>query len=422
MDFFREHLESRAKDLPVWSESQIDYRQWRDKRNEELAVYLDQRLWGSAEPDHEEVADALPDASQGVSDELETQGFESQLQNIVAAPPTVHLPIIIPCVETSTTNHVKLLSDVNLFTNTLTLNLCRVERWWPLRSTRRFAKRTVSAYQQILHPGILERTELIPCTEDGPLSTLYKYVLSFEITQVNPAISSLRKMAPTARPPRRMLVFLYNAYAKQVSSIIRNAPQNSTIYLALENIPATSIFPFASNDWMDGDLNKVCVCVGGPSIMKNIVDDDEEYLRFDGNALKIRVGWLGEAFVEYLVKSTIEHGVTATKESDGPLRDEYNRAHPPQDKSPSAQETEQREAQPMNQEPPSPPRIGRSLLDEFDLNAQGTLVETTANVNENRSSNHPKPSTPRTLPSPSRKRHRHELHYYALVRTLHTAI
>jgi hypothetical protein len=174
------------------------------------------------------------------------------------------------------------IAALNLHVKKCNLSLCQIEKVWPLRSCKR---------------GLHMMTERRHWQIDGPVSTIYRSVLSFEVLQCfdQPPCElkqRIRNLHGMDQHSHRCRVFLYDGYATtfmrflEASSSLRHnnkgagkraAPQ---VYCSLRHIPARCIFRYKSNDWVDVH-EKYCLGIGDDSA----VERSEKRLRFDAEDL-----------------------------------------------------------------------------------------------------------------------------------------
>lgn len=203
----------------------------------------------------------------------------------------------IPRVQ-NTQHVVHRVSQIDLHTKILHLNLCQVEKVWPLRLTKRMAGGWHSPPRWI--PKRNSGNSPLPCfrfgrhEDDGPLFTAYKEVLTMELTQLERPLNlqlhqTTSNIYPEAKLSRRILVYFYNHYAQMVNTFLKQN-LNSTFYARLLNVPAICIFPY-QHDRPGGLTDDVCdyvLCMGGPSRVRSINDGQSgERLSFENPQMKI---------------------------------------------------------------------------------------------------------------------------------------
>lgn len=241
---------------------QVPWREWRARNKHRVVDYLSRRL-GAATT---EVLTAKNLTSQ-TDDCMGTEKDGTPLQRhcnesgFVVPQEVVHVQ--------NARHEVHYLSDLDLTTKRLVSCLCSIENVRPERSTKR--------------PGLC-RTTRRSATHDGPLSFIYKRVVSFEAVQVmSGERDELRQRALNCiqtgtKTKNRIKVFLYNNYAGGFSKILQVQPsKNHTINFQMESIPAMCVFPYQISDWSEDDMVPFCICVGDNSVVKF----DDGALKFD---------------------------------------------------------------------------------------------------------------------------------------------
>jgi hypothetical protein len=230
------------------------------------------------------------------NDNPHQQELESQSPGIATStgfPVKVKRPKI-PRVQTAQ-HIVHRVSQIDLHTKILHLNLCRVEKIWPLRQTQRMAGSWHSAARLICRPD-----SLLPCfrfgrhEDDGPLFIAYKEVVTMEVTQMERPMNvqlheTTSNIYPEAKLSRRVFVYFYNHYAQMVNAFMEQN-LDSTFYVRLLNVPATCIFPY-QQDHPGGFADDVCayvLCMGGASRVRSINNGQNGgRLSFDHPSMKI---------------------------------------------------------------------------------------------------------------------------------------
>ena len=183
--------------------------------------------------------------------------------------------VAIPHVD-NTLHDVTTVSGMDLQTKSLSLNLAKVERIWRCRETRRFKALTCSrAIPQHLDPSLpLPFFPFGDFEDDGPLQTVFKTVLSMEVTQLDdPDREKIRQaslQAFDAKLYRRVKIFLHNKYATAVQDFIDQGTNTVKLVISLKKIPAMCIFPYHANreSFVDQDIAKYCIVVGDKSSLK----------------------------------------------------------------------------------------------------------------------------------------------------------
>ncbi|KAL3797465.1 hypothetical protein ACHAWO_000665 [Cyclotella atomus] len=248
-------------------------------------------------------------------------------------------PKTIPHISDTSYSATK-LSDLDLQTKNLDLDLSRVLRVWRLRSCKRIApvniggSQSQESTQNFANPvesgASMHMTSFGRYEDDGPLNTVYKNVLSIEVAQLrrqaNPTPSSpsvsnlasaafqsgqaqLRKVAERKRrhEVKRVRIFFYNKYAEVLSRLLDDISskgdkkkKKSNCLLSLNHVPAHCIIPlqmaqvdplleqYVNNSFCDEDYgatSSYCVCIGDTCSLKF----GGEKLYFDDGRLELRL-------------------------------------------------------------------------------------------------------------------------------------
>jgi hypothetical protein len=166
----------------------------------------------------------------------------------------------------------KTLSNLDLYTREFHLSLGRLEKAWDLRAIHRREWTTTSRFE-----------------DDGPLGTLFKQVLSVEVTQLLQKENHVSQAAQAAfggaHCPERLRIFFYNKYAAQVAAFL-DQEHGSQVLISFKSVPAKCILPLTCGkdaSWYDEQgLAPYCLCIGDKSSMK--VEDDGRHTKvhFDG--------------------------------------------------------------------------------------------------------------------------------------------
>jgi hypothetical protein len=194
-------------------------------------------------------------------------------------------PTLIPPISRAL-HAVHLVSQIDLYTNTLCLDLCRVETIIPLRRTNRMREVTkdlqtpsnIVKNDNHFHPpkklslSQLSNFQYGRHADDGPLFGIYKKVLSINILQLETLTQQkFHQVTSTfntaAKLYRRISIYFYNYYATRIHTFFQTHP-NCNYYCRLMEIPAICIFPYYSQScrWFEDGLSEYVVCVGGKSI------------------------------------------------------------------------------------------------------------------------------------------------------------
>ena len=241
----------------------------------------------------------------------------------------------IPHVSAASYNITK-LSDLDLYTKNLDLELCQVLRVWRLRSCKRMDHGLASFESQSTTQDFSQKPLNAPIDnlepyqsyeDDGPFNTIYTKVLSLEIAQLDnfatsAALSStqitnlasapfqsgqvqLQKMTERKRRHgvKRVRIFFYNKYAVAMTRLldaVSKDKKKSKLLISLQNIPAHCIMPLQvaemnprlqqhlNNPFGDedhGSKSSYCICIGDRCPLKY----DQEKLHFDDNKLEVKL-------------------------------------------------------------------------------------------------------------------------------------
>eukprot|EP00956_Cyclotella_meneghiniana_P042647 scaffold248861_cov79-Cyclotella_meneghiniana.AAC.3 len=225
------------------------------------------------------------------------------------------------------------LSEVDLYTKKLDLDLCQVLKVWRLRSCKRMAGSEFDTQDSSEKSSIKTQSARMNSYEhfqdDGPLNTIYKRVLSLEVAQLDihtdstilssPRVSNLASAAFQSgqaqltkvaerrgrHTVKRIRIFFYNKYADAVSRLLdevsKNDKKKSTKFLmSLRNIPAHCIVPlemaemdpqlqhYTNNPFGDeeyGSRSSYCICIGD----KCPLQLDGAKLHFDDPEIELRL-------------------------------------------------------------------------------------------------------------------------------------
>jgi hypothetical protein len=129
--------------------------------------------------------------------------------------------------------------------------------------------------------------------DDGPLGTLFKQVISLEVTALadNATVANLAQAAFQEHTPKRLKIFFYNKYAVQLSNFLERQ-HAERVLISLENIPAKCILPLNQEEfsWLDHDgLAPYCLCVGSKSSMRLDEDGVMTKIAFDAPNMKVTI-------------------------------------------------------------------------------------------------------------------------------------
>lgn len=226
---------------------------------------------------------------------------------------------IVPAVNKAT-HKAKSISEIDLLTSNLSVQLSSVRLLWKKRKTKGSIPLGQSNEDPIPFPQAW--------MDQGPLHQNYKRVVSMEIMEVDlsPSGSSRREISTVAEAAfgvkaKRVRVFFYNYYAEAMTKLIEKAERaarasnikskecvRDKMMVSLRNIPARCILPFHTHAFRNdahgkllehdyGRLASYCVCIGGES---NIICDEgnnqenkDVKMRFDSGELEIGVLIIG---------------------------------------------------------------------------------------------------------------------------------
>jgi hypothetical protein len=304
-------------------DEELNYEQWRTHCNIVLTQYIYQRYVlekqdddgddgdvEGGEEDHELMEISPQDDTQPASQAYEPESQDDWIaqKNIRSSndgggtTPKPKMRLRIPLVQN--TQHVSnSVSQLDLYTKTLNLSLCRVEMLFSKRHTRRM-EGSISA------PAIISRrssdsSSLLPLVrfgshnDDGPLFSAYKNVVSMEVTQLlDPTSTRLRETASSAftnsKLHRRISIFFYKKYAKAVDAFVSDREnKDCQFYIRIEHVPAACIFPYQRDNklasWYDQDLSPYVLCIGDRSNISTDQSTGNGRLSFESKDLVIHI-------------------------------------------------------------------------------------------------------------------------------------
>jgi hypothetical protein len=219
-------------------------------------------------------------------------------------------------------NKVDNVDDLGFDTKELTLDLCRVEKVWPLRPTKRVPAigRDVGVLLKS-YKGTHRRTDMFrfpDMEEDGPLASCYSRVVSLELVLLKKK-PSVQTAAPPqhpnpfrskvdrdkSKPPdRRIRLFLYNEYAERFSDWYRQFEKipwsDREFIMSLKQLGAINVLPFPVDDsdfWQRSTCSRYCLCIGSESLLQRRRFDDNEFELQAGVVPKSRRGQLGSLWI-----------------------------------------------------------------------------------------------------------------------------
>lgn len=260
---------------------------WKEKRNQSLSQYMTKRMIELENDD--ELSDENSDYIVPDNDEVnvpywnEQQGQDSRPtddSNDAVLPASLRRKRV-PHVN-ETVHIAKTLGALDLYAREFHLSLGFVEHVWPLRAVPRREWKISSNFE-----------------DDGPLGTLFKQVVSLEVTAL--ADNTVANMAQAAfqdgaHAPKRLKIFFYNKYAVQLSEFLERQ-HAERVLISLENIPAKCILPLNKDDfsWLDHDgLAPYCLCIGSRSSMRLDQDGVMKKIAFDAPDLKVTIARLSK--------------------------------------------------------------------------------------------------------------------------------
>ena len=202
------------------------------------------------------------------------------------------------------THDATTISSVDLYAKEVSLALCQVDKIFPMREHKRLAVVTNQHGGDKIAFPVVEEYNLLPLPktlphlmDDGPLATIFKQVLSMEVTELRDAVSTKTREAaaavfPETVPKRRIRLFFYNKYAAAVASFLQE-DYASLVLISLEHIPSKCVFPHSKQnprDWFDQDLADHSLCIGDRSSMKVTTQGairHKRRLHFDADDVRI---------------------------------------------------------------------------------------------------------------------------------------
>lgn len=280
------------------------YQEWKLQRNIALTAFTVKRLArqeDESDNDLQNQDNHNQDEEQPETQRLETQPLENVDPEFLDSPvtPKQHCVLkIIPHVD-DTLHDVTNVSGMDLYTKSLALHLCKVERVWKLRETRRFENMTCFRNMPLSNdPSIpLAVSPFGHSEDDGPLQTVFKTVLSMEVTQLeDPQLDKIRHTSllafSDAKLYRRVKIFFHNKYAVAIQTFLEGGTHTKQIMLSLQNIPAKCILPYYANreSFLDQDIAKYCIVIGDKSSLKLLqVEGGQQKIHFQDNNMEIRL-------------------------------------------------------------------------------------------------------------------------------------
>lgn len=281
------------------------YDEWRLQRNRLLTEFVIQRLVNNdpeSDIEEDENISSGEEDTQGVSQELQTQQLDYIEPDFLDTPiKTRRNKRTIPHVD-QTLHHVTTVSGMDLDTKSISLNLCRVERVWKLRETRRCEHYTSTPdMPQHIDPHLpLPFFPFGHSEDDGPLQTVFKTVLSMEVNQLDdPDQEKIRQTSlqafSEAKLYRRVMVFFHNKYAMAIQAFLDKACNIGRIMISLDNIPAKCIFPYHAkrDSFFDQDIAKYCIVIGEKSSLRlslQVGSGDRRLIYFSDDDMEIQLG------------------------------------------------------------------------------------------------------------------------------------
>jgi len=307
--------------------------EWRAQRNEGLRLYMEKRMVAPDNDEEEQDDDnsedyIVPDNDEGNVPFWDEQAVDSQPTDTSTTSPSVRRKKY-PHID-ETVHIAKTLTALDLYAREFHLSLGLVEKVWPLRAIPRRSWKTSSNFE-----------------DDGPLATLFKQVVSVEVTQLsqNAQVANLAQAAFQARSPQRLKIFFYNKYATQISSLLERQ-HVSRVLLSLHNIPAKCILPLNVENfsWYDSEgLAPYCLCIGDKSSMKLEQDGVLVKIPFDVPDLKVTVARIvKDKVTEVDLTPDSARGELELKEKDS-LEAAYQEWEKAQQEAENTQEEEQEE-------------------------------------------------------------------------------
>jgi hypothetical protein len=198
------------------------------------------------------------------------------------------------------------IAELNLHVKVLNVSLCRVEKIWPLRSCKR-GQNIVTLRQYLQF--------------DGPINTLYRSVLSFEILQCfekPPSELSVRiRNLHGNHHSNRCRVFMYGNYATKIAKFFASLKEHDQVFCSLRHVPARCIFRYKRIDWVDAK-ERYCLGIGDDSAVERAGGRE----RFDSEDMimeLLRVDAANKVLSEYQIRRLDDGTIALEKTSESRL-------------------------------------------------------------------------------------------------------
>ena len=282
------------------------YQEWKLQRNIALTAFTVKRLARQDDESDNDMENQDNDNQTIEEEQTETQRLETQPVEDVdpefldsPVEPKPHRTLKkVPHVD-DTLHDVTNVSGMDLYTKSLSLDLCKVERVWKLRETRRFENMTCFRNMPLSDdPTIpLAVSPFGYSEDDGPLQTVFKTVLSMEVTQLeDPHLDKIRHTSllafSNAKLYRRVKIFFHNKYAAAIQAFLEGGTHTRQIMISLQNIPAKCILPYYANreSFLDQDIAKYCIIIGDKSSLKLLqVEGGQQKIHFQDDTMEIQL-------------------------------------------------------------------------------------------------------------------------------------
>ena len=280
---------------------QLNYEEYRAYSYKVLTDYVTRRYFlqrtetesddEDGEHDNGDASWSVPSPGRDPEPESQSRWIRTMTRSRSSKPKTPKIPLV-----TNTQHIVNSVSQIDMYTKLLHLNLCRVEKSWALRLSRRAETACHAVTRLTCDPkSLLPLSKFGRYEDDGPLFRVYKRVLSLELAQLDaPHNVQLHRTASNVDPEgklyRRVRVYLYNRYAILANEFL-TSHGNCTFYCRLANVPAACIFPYQQSQeagWFDDDVSDYVVCIGDKSQCRNEAAKDAP-LFFEHDDLQLRL-------------------------------------------------------------------------------------------------------------------------------------
>mmetsp|Transcript_16761 Transcript_16761/g.24777 ORF Transcript_16761/g.24777 Transcript_16761/m.24777 type:complete len:912 (-) Transcript_16761:1086-3821(-) len=297
----------------------------------------------SEDNNHHQSSSEEPSSQQPL---LEPDTQEELGQGVICAttPSPQKMKQLVPIPHISLACHkATSISEINMYTETLNLDLCQVVKIYPVRSTRRFEhmfkNQLINASSSnnneisftgdnsvMRFPPLQHHNNNNSIQSDGPLFSLYRKVLSMEIVQLESSapkdfLGNQHNLFGHSKPTRRLLLYLYHDYATFLDTFLdsiagkKNDAEKNDLFLSLSNIPACCIIPFDGHtesflNMAERDLSPYAIAIGGPS--KAVLNKTNDRLSFESDSLEITVVSTNPDEDTDTTSTAVDEGTTTT--------------------------------------------------------------------------------------------------------------